>query len=270
MPEPKYLLAKYVPDTLRMEPLNIGVILWASGSIACKFLPAESAPFNVDAAVYNRWIEYWIDICSRPVTKLNSGEEVSRKSPLFLSALLESQRGAYRVYEAGTVLRQVAAEDREDAVASLFQTLVAVNDEESIARTPRESLELRCNAIFQKAGLWDREEFISSAQLDLVTAGTSQPFKFDHIWKNGHLGALFQRVNLRMQPSTTNAAFLFEHAVRTPDAKDAKRFAMIDSSSTKTDDSTETRREMLSRLCRVVDVADQKLAVEAVSEVLSL
>ena len=56
---PKYLVAKYVSDPRRMEPRNIGVVLWASGRVAARFLESDEAEFVGDKKTYARWIDYW-------------------------------------------------------------------------------------------------------------------------------------------------------------------------------------------------------------------
>jgi hypothetical protein len=33
MKTPRYLIANYIPDLRRMEPRNIGVVLWALGAV---------------------------------------------------------------------------------------------------------------------------------------------------------------------------------------------------------------------------------------------
>ena len=49
MSTPRYLIAKYIPDLQRVEPQNIGVIVWAPGVAAARFA-AEKAdrPGEVD------------------------------------------------------------------------------------------------------------------------------------------------------------------------------------------------------------------------------
>ena len=43
MNTPRYLLAKYIPDHLRMEPRNIGVVLWAEGNVTARFFGESDA-----------------------------------------------------------------------------------------------------------------------------------------------------------------------------------------------------------------------------------
>ena len=273
MAEPKYLLAKYIPDPYRMEPRNIGVILWASGGLASRFLSADAAAFVGDAENYQRWVDYWTAACNKQTLPLGRDrKEVSRRSPEILEAIAETQRGAFALHAAGAVFQQVRASGRDSAADYLFRKLVAIGDDTADGTEPttRETLSRQCNAVFRDAGLLDRDEFHNGLQIELEAAGVRQPFRFDHAWKNGHLGALLQEVNLRRQPSTTNAAFLFEHAKKTAAARDAERYALIDSRAAADDDAAQARLSMLGKLCRVVDVANHEAAVEQVSSVLAL
>ena len=38
MNTPKYLIAKYIPDLNRMEPRNIGIVVWSPEGIEARFL----------------------------------------------------------------------------------------------------------------------------------------------------------------------------------------------------------------------------------------
>ena len=47
MNTPRDLLAKYIPDPLRMEPRNIGVVLWADGNVtAWRFAGESDLPYS--------------------------------------------------------------------------------------------------------------------------------------------------------------------------------------------------------------------------------
>lgn len=47
MNTPRYLIAKYIPDLRRMEPRNIGVIVWSPQGVAARFA-AEKADTDGD------------------------------------------------------------------------------------------------------------------------------------------------------------------------------------------------------------------------------
>lgn len=269
MNKPTYLVAKYVPNMARMEPRNVGVILWAGGGVASRFVDALDVPFIEEPDMYCQWVDHWQYLCGQSHIDV-AGKKVSRRSSEFLRGLLANQDGSYLLYEAGYIAAEVSSSARDEAADYLFETLVQTPATNSII-AETESFADKCNSVFRDAGILDREEFRTAVQVELeITASNREPFKFDHAWQRQEIGALIQRVDLRRQPSTTNTAFLFEHAKKTDVAKGARRFALIDVGATLHDSVARSRQVMLSRLCDVVDVSVHARAVEQVSEVLSL
>ena len=58
----RFLLAKHVPDLRRMEPRNIGVIVWAHGHVRARFAgdPGSSKPKDAGPnSSYQEWVTYW-------------------------------------------------------------------------------------------------------------------------------------------------------------------------------------------------------------------
>ena len=93
MNTPRYLLAKYIPDPLRMEPRNIGVVLWAEGNVAARFVGESDSPDSgsrlprrlglPDRQVYKKWVQYWREQMERPsLTRGADGLTVSLISTL--------------------------------------------------------------------------------------------------------------------------------------------------------------------------------------------
>src|SRR5512140_1749356 len=98
MSVPRYLVAKYVPDPFRMEPRNIGVVVWADGQIAARFLGengSEASRIRLpnrlhvsDRRQYEKWIRYWRHQLSMPaLTRGSDGMTAGRETPEFLEIL---------------------------------------------------------------------------------------------------------------------------------------------------------------------------------------
>jgi hypothetical protein len=259
MSAPTYLIAKYAPDVARMEPRNIGVILWASMGVECKFMPSADAHFVSDVSMYDRWTRFWADACRKPELETKNGI-IKRRDVAFLKALRETQAGNFFLYEGGFIADNVPAVERENATDFLYRTLVATPGSLDVeAPAVRDSLEARCDALFEEAGFLGRDEFIPEYALEIDAEGVKVPFKFDYAWENGSLGALFLRVHLTVQPSTTNAAYLFEHAKVS--ARKAERYALISHGNMAGDHSEreeriKTREKVLSKYCAVLNVDD--------------
>lgn len=123
--EPRFLVAKYAPCLRRMEPRNIGVFLWCRGSVAMKFLEPKQAKFVRDKKTYARWVEYWKRQVASDSIEQGRGHMVSRSSPAFMDALLETQNGNYILADAGFLCDDVPKREIDDAVSFLFEELVA-------------------------------------------------------------------------------------------------------------------------------------------------
>src|SRR4051794_16117996 len=143
MDAPTYLLAKYAPDVHRMEPRNIGVILWASSGVAYKFLPTDEANFVGDTAMYERWVSFWSEQCGKTSLATKRGIVVKRRSIEFLNALIDTQAGNYFLYRGGFIADHVPAGDRDNAADYLYRTLVAIPGSESDYVPQHDSLEER-------------------------------------------------------------------------------------------------------------------------------
>lgn len=106
MNPPKYLIAKYIPDLARMEPRNVGIILWSPDGVEARFLAEKiSQPGLIDgrsipsfvgsANAFRQWIEFWRAELKKPEVEMADGNRVPQSSPHFLSALQTWNRGNF-------------------------------------------------------------------------------------------------------------------------------------------------------------------------------
>src|SRR5258708_5588363 len=136
MNTPRYLIAKYIPDLGRMEPRNVGGIVWSPTGVQARFLaekddrPGEvdghSIPtFVTSAQAYRQWVQFWRRELARTETQpLRGRGPVSRCSPAFLDALLDTGRGNFVLAEGGILLDPVSAEVLPRVADHLFARLV--------------------------------------------------------------------------------------------------------------------------------------------------
>lgn len=124
----KYLIAQYLPNKLRREPRNVGVILISGDQCCARFLGQTS---NGDGAIdlrtcswaaypqiYKRWVEFW-------------QEEVGRGS-VGLAKRLATGHGNYGVVEGGSYCVQ-GQFPVETLCEQLFSSIVAPPAEVKIA-----------------------------------------------------------------------------------------------------------------------------------------
>src|SRR4051812_24962885 len=106
----EYLVAKYVPDLLRNEPVNIGILAWVDGTVSWRFL-GQRADGEIDGRGrgvrgvirsipnYKAWVNAWMKRASAAEIRTRAGT-FSKASPEFLSALASYGEGNY-ILEAG-------------------------------------------------------------------------------------------------------------------------------------------------------------------------
>lgn len=70
----RYFVAKYIPDLIRQEPRNIGVVLWTPSGVLARFigedddgrLDSRRVPeWLGDATVYREWVAFWRGQCAK-------------------------------------------------------------------------------------------------------------------------------------------------------------------------------------------------------------
>jgi hypothetical protein len=115
-----YMVFKYIPDMARMEPRNIGVLLWKDGAIAAKFIQ-ETPKFVTSENAYKQWISYWSTQLQKHELPSMAGT-VPVASPKFLEALQEGSKGNFYLALGGQIIDNV--EDVHDGVNYLFNMLV--------------------------------------------------------------------------------------------------------------------------------------------------
>ena len=139
-PFAQYVIANYIPDVRRFESRNIGVFVWIPGAIRAKFLPPErAATFVGDLKMYDRWIKFWSDRISSDEF-VHCSNSTPKDSPLYLDALLNTQKGCYRLRLASEMLTDIPSDRLEIVVERLFNELVVPqpNALDKLAEPPSE------------------------------------------------------------------------------------------------------------------------------------
>src|ERR1700683_4912459 len=113
---PNYLVAKYISDLHRMEPKNIGVIVWTRSTVSARFVaerpnkPGEIdgrsiPPFVTSTAAYKQWVDFWRgELGAKP---LRAGQILQR----WLDKLKGTSRGNFLLADGGTIFAEVRSEE---------------------------------------------------------------------------------------------------------------------------------------------------------------
>ena len=203
---PRFLIAKYVPDLSRMEPRNIGVILWSNGVFSSKFLAEKDATFVNEIPVYRRWVDYWTDLMSRSEIPGPRRRPVPVSDSCCIEVLISTQKGNYILVDSGELLTSVGKRDLPAATNHLFSELVAVTNksQEELSRSFTRS----CSSLFESAGL----HVVKRRQFSGRVFGFQQVVRPHYCIGDSTPEAVFHRATLSKTHSV-NDAFVTINAV---------------------------------------------------------
>ncbi len=275
---PRFLVAKYAPDLSRMEPRNIGVILWVRGAIHTQFLDESSAAAFInkdELSNYTRWVTFWNDRVSGQSVSPSRGRPVLKENPESLNALLTTQKGNYILDDAGEMIQSLRKKQGPDAVQFLFHELVSrvpLPKEKRLAQS--RTLIAKCESLFDKAGILGSDEFKRNQRVECSVFGVPRHLPCDYYYGNGTPDAIFQRAILGSEDNVLSAATTIHSLTTESGILEASkcRFLIqntdIEGASGKEKDRLKERFECLSKVCQVISV-DSPDAVHQVLSVLS-
>lgn len=219
----RFLVAKYIRDMHRLEPRNIGVVVWIDGILSARFLGEDtSSPGTVraprslkvhDQEAYSEWIRHWREQMSLPALSINAnGEQVSRESPKFVDALKNKSKLHFILVDAGFLRGKTDPKDIGDVVSDLFESLVADKKAEASDATEEESHILTATIAhaIKDSGIAKIKGYSTKLPLTFPVDSHSLAFTFDSGIYTDRPIALFQHANLTRPSSVNSAAFMFD------------------------------------------------------------
>lgn len=285
----RYLIAKYVPDLWRMEPRNIGVIVWSPDGVAARFVGERSdRPGKVDGRripkdvnspnAYIQWVQHWRSVMQqeelRPIT---GGSPVSHSSPGFVEVLKETGRGNYLLAEGGALLDQISSEGLPDLANYVYNILVEPSG--TTEEGYESPLEGYCEDLIREARLDTDPNFRRQLLLPCQVPGSpvEDPLVFSYGYQNGSLQRVYQRVELPRQEEAIsrnvhNAAWMFSTAVRAQQIRPELSAALIYLPDSRRTDAAMTKWFSVLRAIvpKVIDVADTTAALQEFQELARL
>lgn len=275
MTTPRYLIAKYIGDLRRVEPRNIGVILWTPAGVAARFL-AERADrpgavdgrrvpsFVTSTGAYKQWIEFWRGELEK--TEIESvadpDKKVNRRDPGCLDVLMASGKGNFVLADGGLLLDPV--QDVEDAVDFLFNTLV----ESGVQEEQRDvTLDEVCDRLIEETNLLKDASFHSDYEVPCqVAPGVMEQFQFSHAYRNGSIKRLYQRVPLSplkamQRKNLHDAAWMFERVTEAKIIRKENAVSLVFvPEGHSADNGVDRWLSVLGMVSRVVDVGNEEAA----------
>lgn len=275
MNDSRFVVAKYVSDLRRMEPRNVGVVLWSNGRVASKFLPREDASFVNDLETYDRWRSFWEEKLNDDVLSVPRLAPVQKSDPAFLDAFMRTQDGNYLLFQGGDVLEHVATDKVGDATKFLFDEIVAVHaekkpDDQSFDRI----FQNRSKQVFERLGVWNRPDFhkgddVCSVRCRIHNVWKVVPFHF--ALGDGDPRSVYQRVRLDIEQNWQLAVFRFEALLKSNKYKKQQCAALIQATSEEmADQNVKDSLAILKDVATVANLNNQRSACGTLSRVISL
>lgn len=252
----RWLIAKYTPDPMRGEPVNVGVVLIAGDRLLTRFVGERDGEIDGRTLrgsgirvveTYKAWVDYWRGL----IEEEGAGAEPALLNPVF---------GAnYVIVPGGERMVGGEIETPEEMLASLFVSLVEHDD------TPveSESTARLAEKVLKQLKILD----VATPNFEMRVHGKGNkmyPVRFDFRFDNGAAN-LMRRVTIasddaRSWSACQSAAWAFEK-VRDEklDGLDTRCIAMV--RQREGDDITK-QLDMLSEYATVVALDDIQTAVQ--------
>jgi hypothetical protein len=277
---PRFLIAKYVPDLRRMEPRNVGVIVWSEGETRARFSGEKvnghvtvSPPSHLQIQskrAYRQWIEYWRAILSKPVLVDNHGKAIDRKDSSFLGLVMGKSKQQYYLVDGGEFLEKVDPTKLDEVADELYADLVAVESEstsnQARAEASRELLR-SCRAAVVESGLKERSDFFDGFHFACEFKGRTLPVHFDYALHGPYPTALMSRVYLSKFERVYSTAFEFKAMREVYGIPREKCAALIYPTEEELHDSNaKSMRSLMDDDVVVIDMRDLKSATRQIGQ----
>ncbi len=272
---PKYLLAKYIPDLMRQEPRNIGVVLWSQEGVEARFIAEKeyreidgrSIPSFVSSpSAYRQWIEYWREQISSDEIQDPRAQKTARKSSdQFLEVLKLSNKGNFVLADGGILMEPVTSSELPTVTNELFTSLV---EDYSLEISSEITLVDACDEIIKSTNLIKSPYFKTAFPIECEVNGTTDEYTFSYAFQNGSLGGLYQRVHLPkkkkelIKKNVHETAWMFENVIKSQRIAQDRTAALVFASEEQQSDS-ETARLLgvLNSVTRVINLRTERSVI---------
>lgn len=284
----RYLVAKYIADTWRMEPRNVGVIVFGPRGWSARFVGEQpDRPGYIDGralrswmgspSAYRQWIGYWRRL-------LQAAPEPSTRS--VVQQLLESSKGNFELVEGGVLMDPVDAGQLPDAASFLFNQLVAPRLRSSelgeaelmepAVISEQLSLDVVCDTLLRRTTLPASPHFVNDFHLRCRVRRESteeEELTFSHAYRNGSL-RLFQRVPFgrgqALRRAVHDSAWMFEKVVENGYTQTSSCVSLVYSPPQQRTVEVDQMLRVLGVVSRVVDVSNETDALAEFESVAAL
>ncbi len=282
----QFLIAKYVPDLIRNEPRNIGVIVWSEAGVLARFqgvdkygnFTSRSIPgFIQSPPTYKQWVNFWVsEIQKDKIEFIGSGKIADKASPDFVEALQTTGKGNYFLDKGGAVLEIITAEKLPLLADELFRTLVVDAPESVDDKDSTEFLEIQCEEVIKETKLVQNKFFKKEGMTIpcIMNPDLTEYIPFSYAIGNGKPVWLGQKVPLRKYPAERKLVidswlWRFESAVKHEFVDNKNRLAAFVCPTDAQMKDKEIRHDLaaLATQARVLNLRDKDATQAALDEI---
>jgi hypothetical protein len=222
----RFLVAKYIPDMRRLEPRNIGVIVWVNGHLSARFLgehPESPGTVRIPRRLcvqsrdtYCEWIQFWRSQMASPMLDVAGGSQrVSRESPQFVDALQKRSKQNFVLVDGGFIPGEVSPLEIDEVVNDLFTGLVEEEGETGESQE-EDSLLLKkaVSRVCHESGIDGVNGYQTKIPLAFSVDSHMFSFTFDSAIYTTAPRAVFQHAMLTRPMTVNSAAFMFSCLAR--------------------------------------------------------
>lgn len=271
---PRFLVAKFISNLRRMEPRNIGLVLWSRSGTSYQFLDPDELPTgdSLRTPAYLQWLHYWRRRLDNGYIRDRSGRIFSHENPAFVDALVGKSKGNFILTDAGVLSADLNSSEVHEAAKELFEELVA---QPPSSAKPRASdrkhqedlrqLKLSVNETLTEAGLYQRKDFHKKFPMHCPVEGKPQFFEFDYALHAGRYPSMvFNLVPFWQLQVIHLTAFRFQNLRRVTRLRKEHCAAFVCASEDQLNEDVDTRNaiEMLDTIGTVVNTINPHAAAQ--------
>lgn len=253
MPSLSFYIIKFVPDPVRREPRNLGILTWSPRGVGLRFAGASAESRRridgrriaggglVSLHTYKQWVTALSDLAnSDSIRDLNSGSVVEKSSEGFVNAMRSWCNDAIIIADGGEVFLESIDEPLEPILDSLFSTYIqAITPRGELVR---EAIMRRSDATEVQAALRDLIESTSLKEDPYlvqkktlkckVRGGIEEEVEFSYAYENGALHRLIQTVELphrkdAIRKNIQSTAWMFDQVLNNGIVKENQVIAAV-------------------------------------------
>jgi Protein of unknown function (DUF3037) len=174
-----YSIIRYVPDVVRMEPINVGLLLTSAFGTQVRIYPHSAKRKGVDTLTFRQWRDFLLsEVEGPPVASF----QPNRSTPAFLSYLSTLCTAQVRL-SAPLYVQASDQEARETIFEDLYRRLVVPPEEPALMATRVTDY---FKQIVEEKNLGDR----GLKKNRLITINATAHFNPYQQYKNGHILAI--------------------------------------------------------------------------------